>query len=235
MKIYKKKANPISYGGKRSKGSVKYIVIHYTGNKGDTAKNNVDFFAAGNKRPAGAHFFVDKSGQIGRSIPMNLTAWAVGGSKYPGTSGGSYYGKCTNSNSVSIELCDLASGAPSQEQMKAVKALVKYIQEYCPNAKTIIRHWDVTGKTCPATMAGKDNKQWKHFHNFLTKGYLFKAKVTEKAAIRSGPEFGDNKIGEKKKGNIVYIKKVVGSWGRLKKDEEKGMPRWISLKKVKEL
>ncbi len=167
MKMYRRKAKSISYGGKRSKNTVKYIVIHYTGNKGDTAKNNVDFFATGNTRPAGAHFFVDKSGQIGRSIPMNRTAWAIGGSKYPGISGGSYYGKCKNSNSVSIELCDLVSGAPSREQMRAARRLVRYIQKYCPNAKKIIRHWDVTGKICPATMAGKDNKQWKKFRKYL--------------------------------------------------------------------
>ena len=28
----------------RNGNSVKYIVLHYTGNKGDTAKNNVDYF-----------------------------------------------------------------------------------------------------------------------------------------------------------------------------------------------
>ncbi len=132
-------------------------------------------------------------------------------------------------------MCDLVSGSPSWEQMKAVRRLVKYIQKYCPNAKTIIRHWDVTGKTCPATMAGEDNKQWKHFHNFLTKGYLFKARVTEKAAIRSGPEVGDNKIGEKKRKVMWYTsRRWLDPGGRLKKDTKKGKPRWILLKKVKE-
>lgn len=47
--------------------------------------------------------------------------------------------------------------------IKTVKWLVKYIQKYCPNAKTIIRHWDVNGKDCPQIMVGKDNEEWKSF------------------------------------------------------------------------
>ena len=42
----------------RNGNSVNYIVLHYTGNKGDTAKNNVDYFYVAN-RGASAHYFVD--------------------------------------------------------------------------------------------------------------------------------------------------------------------------------
>lgn len=44
---------------------------------------------------------------------------------------------------------------------QAVKKLVKYIQKYCPNAKTIIRHFDVTGKQCLAGLI--DEKKWQKF------------------------------------------------------------------------
>lgn len=164
MKIYTKLAKLISYDSvKRKRKIVKYIPIHSTGNKGDTAKNNALYFANTNTRQAGAHFFVDQNGTIYRSIPMNRTAWSVGGAKYSGTEGGTYHGKCTNYNSVSIELCDIVDKEPSEKMIKSVKWLIKYIQKYCPNAKTIIRHWDVNGKNCPASMAGKDNKTWKKF------------------------------------------------------------------------
>ncbi len=147
---------------KRKLSSIQYIVIHYTGNTGDTAVNNVKYFNKGNTRAAGAHFFVDKKGEVYRSIYMNRIAWSVGGF-YTNLSGASkYYRKCTNNNSVSIELCDLTS-SPSSEQIKSTKQLIKYIQKKCPNAKTIIRHWDVNGKTCPAPMCGKNNKIWKTF------------------------------------------------------------------------
>lgn len=167
MKIYKKSANKASYDSKkRARKNVKYIVIHNTGNKGDTAKNNATYFAKTNTRAAGAHFFVDQNGKIWRSIPMNRTAWAVGGSPYSGVEdkgGAKYHSKCTNYNSVSIELCDIVDKEPSEKMIKSVKWLIKYIQKYCPNAKTIIRHWDVTGKNCPAIMAGKNDKEWKKF------------------------------------------------------------------------
>ena len=64
MKINKKIAKKISYGGKRNCKDIRYIVIHFTANKGDTAKNNADYFSTGNERMAGAHFFVDKKGDI---------------------------------------------------------------------------------------------------------------------------------------------------------------------------
>lgn len=235
VKINERIAKNTSFGNKRDLSAVKYIVLHYTGNKGDTAKNNADYFATSNTRAAGAHFFVDKKGEIWQSINIDRTAWAVGG-KYSLTNGaGSYYGKCTNANSVSIELCDCCTET-NWEQTKAVRQLVQYIQKKCPNAKTIIRHWDVNGKQCPAPMTGKNNKKWKRFHSFLVNGYQFKGQVTKKAAIRSsGKVATKNKIGVAQVGTTVKIAKVVGNWGRLKDKGENGKYQWISLKKVKEL
>lgn len=151
INIEKKLAKAISYGDDRSLESVKHIVIHYTGNKGDTAENNAIFYATSNTRKAGFHYAVDKQGKIYESVPINRIAWAVGGFYSKDGGAGTYYGKCTNANSVSIELCDCLKDV-GWEQMLAVRELVKYIQKKCPNAKTIIRHWDVNGKTCPAPM-----------------------------------------------------------------------------------
>lgn len=160
------KAKPISYGAKRDKKNVRYIVIHYTGVKGDTAVEEASYFAHGNTRAAGAHFFVDRSGNVVKSIPMNYTAWSVGGKKYPGTKGAKFYGICRNSNSVSIELCDIADKQPSDKQTAATRNLVKYIKKECPNAKYIIRHYDVTGKSCPATMISPT--AWTQFKDKIT-------------------------------------------------------------------
>lgn len=159
------KAKPISYGAKRSKKSIKYIVIHYTGNdhRGDTAAAECAFFKNGNTREAGAHFFVDQNGKCMKSIAMNLTAYSVGGYFTQANGAGEYYKKCTNSNSVSIELCDCASRDPSAAMIKAVKKLIKYIRKWCPNAQTVIRHWQVNGKCCPARMAGPNNSRWDDF------------------------------------------------------------------------
>lgn len=140
-------AKSISYGSTRNLASIKFVVLHYTGVVGDSAKNEVKYFSSGNTRSAGAHYFVGQDGDVQQSIPLKYTAWSVGDYK---NGKGTYYGKCTNSNSVSIEMCDQLNKDASAAQIAAVKKLIAYIQSQCPNAKTIIRHYDVTTKSCPA-------------------------------------------------------------------------------------
>ena len=234
LKINEYLAKEISYGEKRDLYHVRYIVIHYTGNARDTAKNNAKYFATTNTREAGAHFFVDKKGEIWKSIHMNRVAYAVGGLYSKADGAGFYHRECTNANSISIELCDCLDDV-SWEQMLAVRQLVKHIQSKCPNAKTIIRHWDVNGKECPGPMTGRNNKKWKHLKNKIEHNYLYKAKVVKKAVIRSsGKVKTNNKIGTAAVGDTVEISKVVGKWGRLRK-KKSGKWQWISLKKVKEI
>lgn len=231
FKIHKLHAKSISYGSKRNLKDIRYIVIHYTGNENDTAKGNCNYFATSNTRLAGAHFFVDKKGEVWKSINMNLSAYAVG-NIYPRIAGGgTYYKKCTNSNSVSIELCDCTKSS-NWEQMLATRQLVLYIQKKCPNAKTIIRHFDVNNKTCPAPMIGVNNKKWIEFKAFLEGKIKFKAKVIEDVAIRSSAKITPtNKIGKIRKGKKVQIIKLKGNFGLIKSnDPEK--KEWISLSKI---
>jgi len=161
-------AKSISYGGTRALSSVKYIVIHYTGNDNDTALANCNFFKNSNTRSAGCHWFVDRSGAVYQSIKMDRIAWSVGGFFTQSNGAGSYYKKCTNTNSVSIEMCDVKSQYPSGAQVSAIKKLIAYIQSECPNAKTIIRHWDVNGKSCPGRMTGTNNAEWNRLYSELT-------------------------------------------------------------------
>ena len=224
------KAKSISYDSQtRSLSTIKYIVIHYTGNKGDKAASNARYFAESNTRQAGAHFFVDKTGEIYQSIDMNKIAWSVGGDMRTGDGGGSLYKTCTNSNSVSIELCDCCSNT-NYKQALAVRKLVKHIQKKCPNATHIVRHWDVNGKYCPAPMIGKDNEKWKKLKAFLKDTAIFNAKVIEDAAICSSAKVADdNKIGSLKKGASIKIIAEKGSWGKV---SYQGKTGYISLNKV---
>ncbi len=163
MKVIKAKS--ISYSPcKRDKKAVQYIVIHYTAGKNDTAVGEGNYFKNVNTRSAGAHFFVDQKGDIVKSIALDRIAWAVGGSRYSDykkTGGAKLYGVCRNVNSVSIELCDNLDKDPSPAQIKAVKKCIKYIRKYCPNATKVVRHFDVTGKRCPARMM--DGNKWRRF------------------------------------------------------------------------
>lgn len=165
-------AKSISVGGIRSYSSIKYIIIHYTGISGDSAENEVKFFATGNQRTAGAHFFVGQDGHICQSIKMSQTAKSVPQKRQAYTGGGTYLKKCTSGNSVSIELCDNLTKDPSPAQTEAVRQLVAYIQSICPNAQTFVRHYDVTGKLCPGRMTDcwtADTKKWQAFKAAITK------------------------------------------------------------------
>ena len=63
----------------RTKGvnTKKYIVIHYTGNRTDSALANTNYFKSVN-RGASAHYFVDDD-PVTQSVPDNYAAYAVGG------------------------------------------------------------------------------------------------------------------------------------------------------------
>lgn len=169
-------AKPISFDNtrKRNFSEIKAIVIHFTALKGDSALNECKNFAFNNTREAGANFFIDRKGNIERSIPIRRTAWAVGGNKYRScyiSDGGKYFGKYTNYNTVSIELCDIIDHYPSRRQKKALVHTIKYIKKYCPNIEAIVRHYDINGKCCPSLYCGSAyrNKKWKWLLNYLVK------------------------------------------------------------------
>lgn len=229
-------AKPISYGGTRPLSSIKYIVIHYTACKGDTAKNECLCFKNVNQRYAGAHFFADQMGNVYQSVPINRVAWSVGGDVWfteKEHGGARLYGKATNFNTVSIELCDLVDKAPSDKMVKAVRKLVKYLKKKCPNADTVIRHWDVTGKPCPLTMKGKNNAAWKKFHAEITGSVPYKVKVTADVLnVRGGAGAKYKKKGELKKGEVYTIVKEnkKKTWGKLKS----GLG-WIALEYTKKV
>lgn len=163
------KASPHNYGGWRDKNKVKYIVIHYTAGSTDTAENEGVYFSRPHDPKTSAHFFIDRKGEVIKSVALDHVAYSVGGKKYADcskTGGGRYYGKCTNTNSVSIELCGIAKQDATAEQIQAVKDTVKYIRKHCKNAKTIIRHFDVNGKKCPLRYL--DQKKWDNLRKAIS-------------------------------------------------------------------
>ena len=105
MKFKNKFAHKSNYGSARPLSNIKYIVIHFTGNKGDTALNNCKYFQSAN-RHASAHCFVDGSGTVYKSVSLKRVAWSVGGFYSRKNGAGSFYKKCTNANSLSIEMCN---------------------------------------------------------------------------------------------------------------------------------
>lgn len=162
---YARKAKSISYGALRNKNDILGVVIHYTGNKGDKAKSNADFFATGNTRSAGAHIFIDGDGMSARSIPLNRIAYAVGNPKgsYPK---GPYYSTLNNANTVSIELCDIIDKGITDKQLATLIKVIKWVYKKCPNIQFIVRHYDIVKKDCPSYYV-KNKTQWKKLQTLL--------------------------------------------------------------------
>lgn len=148
-------ADKSNYGSYRDVSKIKYIVWHYTANDGDTDESNAKFFKTPNRK-ASAHYFVDDD-SITISVPDTYVAWSVGGSRYSNyktTGGASLYKVCTNTNSINIELCDTVKNGKydvtEATLANAIDLTRSLMKKYNIPISNVIRHFDVTGKQCPA-------------------------------------------------------------------------------------
>lgn len=202
LKINVLTADKRNFGVKRNLSDIEYLVIHYTGNDGDTAEANARYFQK-HIVEASAHFFVDDDGVV-QSVPENFVAWAVGGKKYPSctkSGGGKWYGKCTNNNSVSVELCDTKRNGKYDFSEKtldnAVDLCRNLMKKHCIPVENIIRHFDVVGKICPAPFV-EDVRVWKRFKERLADEVVEKDKI-----IINGKEFQADMI---RKDGFTFVK-----------------------------
>lgn len=143
---------------------VRYIVMHYTANNGDTAKNNCDYYHRVGGLQASAHYFVDEHGVM-QSVREVDTAWHCGARAY-------WHPECRNANSIGIEMCSRKRADGSYyikpETVANAAALAKDImQRYGINTDHVLRHYDVTGKRCPMPWVD-DPGQWTAFKDMLT-------------------------------------------------------------------
>lgn len=133
---------------KKAGREVKFVVMHYTGNKKDNAKSNAKYFY-NNALSASAHFFVDEE-SIFQSVELGNVAWHCG-------TKGTYYNACRNSNSVGIEMCCEENYTVSEKTQENAAKLCAVLCKVLDIKKDevdcfVVRHYDVTHKLCP--------KQW---------------------------------------------------------------------------
>ena len=158
--------DPSNYRAGRTQ-PVRYIVMHYTANNGDTARNNCDYYHRVGGLQASAHYFVDEHGAI-QSVREGDTAWHCGaeaGRRY-------WHPECRNANSIGIEMCSRKRADGSYyilpETVANAAALAREImQRYGIDTEHVVRHYDVTGKRCPMPWAD-DPAQWTAFLAMLT-------------------------------------------------------------------
>lgn len=168
-----------------------YIVIHYVGALG-SAKANCEYFAGGN-RGASAHYFVDHDGTIYQSVEDKNSAW------HCGSNSGYKHPKCRNTNSIGIELCCRTTGNKNVDDanwyfedatvLAAIELTKELMKKYNIPADHVLRHYDVTGKTCPAPYVfNKGKHTWAEFQ----------AAIRNNASVStSSPQIQNEKISQK--------------------------------------
>lgn len=189
---------------------IEYIVIHYTAGNGDTAENNAIYFRRGS-RNASAHYFVD-SKQIVQSVLTEDTAWHCGATTYK-------HNKCRNTNSIGVEICSKKNGVGAyyfdeeavNNAVNLVKALMK---KYNIPIGNVLRHYDVTGKICPAPFVHY-SKQWDDFKTAC--GGKSKQKIDMQANIEKVQNRLEKPFEEKTIAYINNYKYASEIWDRLAK------------------
>ena len=133
--------HPSNYTRGRGGRKVDGMAVHYTGT-GASAHNNLVYFSRSGAA-ASAHLFVDKDGTIRQSVRFEDTAWAVGNF-------------AENQRTVSAEVVSAGEDF-TDAQVAALAEIYRHLREKYGIAR-VIRHYDVTGKRCPAPYV--DEAKW---------------------------------------------------------------------------
>lgn len=139
------------------------IVVHYTGTTA-SARNNATYFSRNEGQGASAHYFVDDiSPEIYQSVAEGDTAWHAGSWDM-------------NCRAIGIEVVSAGEDYSGTEITKLAWLVQKLMAKYGIGASGVIRHYDVTGKRCPAPYVA------------ASKWAALKARITGGTAITSGGE-----------------------------------------------
>ena len=135
----------------------KYIIVHYVGAQGSTAKNNAIYFCGGD-RQASAHEFIDDN-DCYKVIRENQGAWHIGNTRTA----------ANNQNSIGIEMCCMAPnlGVTEKTEANTIERVLYYMKKYNIPLSNVMTHYEATqgNKICPNW---QDNN-WQRWHNFKSK------------------------------------------------------------------
>lgn len=163
--LFKPINNKKQIGKRRPYSDIKFIVIHYTGNysKGADAMAHFKYLQTAT-RFGSAHYFVDDR-QIIQVIGDSFVAWSVGDNQGRGR----YLNGCTNSNSISIEMC-VNSDSDQEKVYKNTLELTKNLmKKFKIPAERVCRHYDVSRKDCPHNFRANNWSKWWRFKTDIKK------------------------------------------------------------------
>ena len=124
---------------KRSKKSIKFIIIHYTGM---TKESSAIKKLSNPSAKVSCHYFIKKNGQIIRMVPDLYVAWHAGISEWKNY-------KLLNKNSIGIELQNPGhenkyKNFTSNQLNNLIKLLLNLKKKYNINKENILGHSDIS-------------------------------------------------------------------------------------------
>lgn len=150
----------IAYNITRRSGTIKYIVIHTTGNprSGADAEAHFQYWNSA-KVEQSADFVVDDKEALQINDYNKYYTWHCGDGK-------GKYG-ITNANSVGIEICINSDGDYSKAVENTIKLTRDLMKMLNIPAERVVRHYDASRKKCPAEMSANGWADWKEFKSRL--------------------------------------------------------------------
>lgn len=130
-----------------------YIVVHDTGNANDSDEGNAKYFSV-DGRNASAHYFVDDD-SITQIVEDKNIAWHVGDGK------GAY--GITNKNSLGVEMCRVNNTVTATTEANTIELVKSLMKKYNVPAERVVRHYDASRKTCPASFQSNNWDRWNKF------------------------------------------------------------------------
>ena len=163
--------NPLKNHITKCKGRpIKYLAIHFTAGSSSIGGRAMNVKRTFETSQASADFCVDDRDVVQFNPDIkNYYCWAVGDAKKQTTGGAQFNGIATNSNTISIEICSSCKygyslAVPNHEGWyfteevldNAVKLTKLLMQKYGIPIGRVVRHYDITGKLCPALVGWND-------------------------------------------------------------------------------
>lgn len=143
---------------------IKYLAIHFTAGSNSKQGRALGAYNTFVSRSASADFGVDDEDMVQFNPDLNnYYCWAVGDKK-ANSNGGQLYGKATNKNTISIEICSTckpsttaAVSVPNhngwsftENALENAEKLAKIlIKKFNIPKENVVRHYDISGKLCP--------------------------------------------------------------------------------------
>lgn len=191
----------------------KFIVIHYVGATGG-AEANCKYFE-NVYRGASSNYFVGHQGEVWQCVEDADVAWHCGAKSYK-------HSTCRNTNSIGIEMCCRNNGKWYFEDAtvnSTVELVKELMSKYNIPVENVIRHYDVSGKTCPEPYV-RDASAWNSF----------KARLVEAPKVETPPA---------KSVDDIAREVIRGNWGngteRKRRLAEAGYDYATIQKRVNEL